>query len=262
MKKTSAMLKQLARKSLNGRYSIPMCVTVITLLIGVVTSFIIFAFTGGYTAFIASATGNYSSHTFSIGSYLLTLLTSLIVSLITSIVSAGVTKMYISFCRKDAYGIGDIGYGFTHHPDRIIIVNLLMFLCTVLAEVPMIIGMIWWIANPYNGAALATFIIGFLISMVLTVIVSLYFFLAVYLLMDHTDMKAIEAIQTSSRLMKGNKGRCFYLQLSFIGWNILAAFTFGIGYLWLIPYTNVTYTFFYLDVIGELDITPAADQPL
>lgn len=49
--------------------------------------------------------------------------------------------------------------------------------------------------------------------------------------------------------MDGHKWRFFVLQLSFIGWDILACCTFGIGYIWLAPYKNATYAAFYKDLV-------------
>jgi len=60
-------------------------------------------------------------------------------------------------------------------------------------------------------------------------------------------------IGESARLMKGNKGRIFYIILSFIGWMCLGMLSFGSGLLWVIPYMQQTLIQFYLDVKGELD---------
>ena len=51
--------------------------------------------------------------------------------------------------------------------------------------------------------------------------------------------------------MQGHKFRYFRLELSFIGWAILAAFTCGIGYLFLVPYQNAAYAIFYLELAGD-----------
>ena len=45
--------------------------------------------------------------------------------------------------------------------------------------------------------------------------------------------------------MKGNKINYILLNLSFIGWAILAALTFGIGMFWLTPYIQVSIIAFY-----------------
>ena len=39
-------------------------------------------------------------------------------------------------------------------------------------------------------------------------------------------------------MTQGHKAEIFWLQLSFIGWIILSFFTFGILYIWLIPYMS------------------------
>ena len=55
----------------------------------------------------------------------------------------------------------------------------------------------------------------------------------------------LACITASRRLMKGYKGKLFLLDLSFIGWHILAIITAGIGYLWLTPYISATKAAFY-----------------
>ena len=49
-----------------------------------------------------------------------------------------------------------------------------------------------------------------------------------YVLADNPDMSVSDCIKESCRLMTGNKGRYFYLQLTFIGWYILASIPRGI----------------------------------
>lgn len=51
---------------------------------------------------------------------------------------------------------------------------------------------------------------------------------AFYVLADNPDMSARQCIKESCRIMTGNKGRYFYLLLTFIGWYILAAIPSGI----------------------------------
>ena len=60
-----------------------------------------------------------------------------------------------------------------------------------------------------------------------------------YILAEHPELTASEAIARSKEMMSGNRFRLFCLHLSFIGWAILCAFTFGIGNLWLTPYRQV-----------------------
>lgn len=49
-----------------------------------------------------------------------------------------------------------------------------------------------------------------------------------YLRVDHPEWSASQCINESKRLMKGNKGKLFCLELSFIGWYFLAGIVSGI----------------------------------
>lgn len=52
------------------------------------------------------------------------------------------------------------------------------------------------------------------------------------------QVSATYGINASKELMKGHKMALFIFDLSFLGWNILAAITCGIGYLWVTPYSK------------------------
>ena len=109
-----------------------------------------------------------------------------------------------------------------------------------------------------------------------------------YILAEHPEMTATEAITESRRVMDGNKWRLFCLGFSFIGWSLLCAApmlialifivrsaiitgnlatllwivpfsipTF-IGSLFLMPYQEAAYAAFYRDVSGT---TPVALNP-
>ncbi|MBQ3504038.1 MAG: DUF975 family protein [Oscillospiraceae bacterium] len=72
-----------------------------------------------------------------------------------------------------------------------------------------------------------------------------------YILADHPDMTANEAITASRQLMDGHKGELFWLRLTFIGWSILCVFTLGIGSLFLNPYVNAAEAAFYRQLTGS-----------
>lgn len=81
-----------------------------------------------------------------------------------------------------------------------------------------------------------------------------------YILAENPEMTASEAIARSKEMMKGNRGRLFCLQLSFIGWALLSALTFGIGQLWLRPYEQTAIAAFYREVSGtERYVLPAEE---
>lgn len=69
-----------------------------------------------------------------------------------------------------------------------------------------------------------------------------------FILADHPELKASEAIRRSMDLMQGHKMELFLLELSFIGWDILNIFTLGIGSFWLNPYKNAAVAAFYREL--------------
>jgi len=71
-----------------------------------------------------------------------------------------------------------------------------------------------------------------------------------YILAEHPEMTAGEAVEKSKQMMSGNRFRLFCLQISFIGWDFLASLTLGIGHLWLTPYKQAATAAFYREVSG------------
>lgn len=76
------------------------------------------------------------------------------------------------------------------------------------------------------------------------IIKGLSYSMSYFVLKDRPELSPAEAIKESQRLMKGHKADLFILQLSFIGWVILAAITV-IGLFWLLPYMNTAVAAFY-----------------
>ena len=69
----------------------------------------------------------------------------------------------------------------------------------------------------------------------------------VFFILSEDNTKSIsQCLSESSEMMKGHKGELFVLYLSFIGWWLVAAITFGIGALYVYPYQQVTSANFYL----------------
>lgn len=69
-----------------------------------------------------------------------------------------------------------------------------------------------------------------------------------FIMAENPNMTASEAIDASKQLMDGHKGELFTLDLTFIGWDLLAALTLNIGYIFLNPYKNAAYAAFYKDI--------------
>lgn len=94
--------------------------------------------------------------------------------------------------------------------------------------------------------------------------------MAIYLLLEHPEMSAMECINESKRLMKGHKWELFVLDLSFIGWGILVVVVnkigaslgvailtvIGLGYLvyiYLLPFRELTCALYYKQLTAVPD---------
>jgi uncharacterized membrane protein len=121
------------------------------------------------------------------------------------------------------------------------------------------------------------FIILWLLLLVIPGIIAAYrYSQAFYVMVDHPEYGIMQCLDESKRMMRGNKFKYFCLELSFIGWAILAiipvtalttALTLSeapillvevltyigmVGYIWLTPYMNVSCIGFYEMANGNL----------
>ena len=92
------------------------------------------------------------------------------------------------------------------------------------------------------------------------IIASYRYSMTPYILAENTELSVMEAITESKKMMKGNKFRLFCLELSFIGWDILATLTLGIGDLWVHPYREAARAAFYREITEARYSQPHAAQ--
>ena len=106
--------------------------------------------------------------------------------------------------------------------------------------------------NFFGKALWLTILISFftylwsLLFVVPGIIKSYAYSMAPYILAENPNMTAREALNESKRITDGYKGDLFVLQLSFLGWDLLAGLTMGLLYIWLAPYKNATQGNYYL----------------
>ncbi|MFX3617068.1 MAG: DUF975 family protein [Sporolactobacillus sp.] len=166
----------------------------------------------------------------------------LLYSLLLVPFTVGTTWFYIALVRSEQPGVSDIfkNYQNLRFSGKLIWTYFLVGLFTVL-----------WL----------------LLFLVPGIIKSLAYSQTFYLLKDHPEYTATQAITESRRLMKGSKGHYFLLNLSFIGWAILATFLLFIGLLWVLPYLSASQSVFYNELIRTdedmvLPVDPTDPQPL
>lgn len=110
-----------------------------------------------------------------------------------------------------------------------VLANLLIDVVTV---IPIIIGFFFLITIVFSPL------------MIVAVIISIYFYAAFaetfYILMREPEMNAVEAMKKSRAMMKGHIWQYVMFILSFIGWFLLGAISFGIAYIWVLPYYEMS----------------------
>ena len=92
---------------------------------------------------------------------------------------------------------------------------------------------------------------GFLLFVVPGVMLSYAYAMAPYILAENPDISGVEALRLSRQMMKGHKWELFWLELTFIGWSILAAFVPLIGGAVVETYKGISKTSFYRDIQNQ-----------
>lgn len=174
-------------------------------------------------------------------------------SLLLSLFQAGYLKICLSCLRGEPISIGDMLYAFYHHPDQYV----LMFL--VINGISSVIALIFsipgfqYLSSPSADLSLSTALsiqaelsaltgvyLYKMIGSLVSALVLIPFALSTFVMIDNPGTGPIQAIKKSFSLMKKNFFRYILLQLSFLGLEILAACSCCIGFLWVMPYLQIT----------------------
>jgi len=137
----------------------------------------------------------------------------------------GMMRYVLNVSRGESAQIGDLFSGFNRFGQAFctyLLVTIYVFLWTLLLIIPGILA-------------------------------SLSYAMVWFILQDHPELSANEAIGRSKKIMYGNRWKFFCQSCRFIGWMLLVPFTLGIGYFWLCPYMAVSMAKFYEDIRDRAD---------
>lgn len=135
----------------------------------------------------------------------------------------GTTAFFISLIEKENFEAKDL-FKYYHDFVKVIGVTILMGLIVML---------------------------GYICFIIPGIILTLSYSLVPIILIKKPELGIVETLKYSREKMQGHKLDAFVLGLSFIGWAILGTLTVGILYIWLFPYMQLTFTKFYLNILGE-----------
>lgn len=246
MKTTSTELKKRAKLTLSGNYgtAVGAMLIVYVLLIVVIMIFI------GISA--VSTLSWIGESGFNRGGWIRSLAIEMVIYfiaiLLVYLIMVGIRRMFYHMCTGQPYSLGDMLFAFTHRPQRFLGVYFINLVFGMIIGIPYFVVSVSARITGYIPILAALQFLMYLLQIVGIVVYSLHFKMAVYLLMEDPERTVISCFRESAALMKGNKGRLFYLGISLIGMYLLGFGSFGIGFLWILPYIETTMIHFYLDM--------------
>lgn len=181
--------------------------------------------------------------------YIIGLFFSVLSEIILNVLKAGVSLFYLNMACGQTYSIRDLFHAFREQRTKYLLIALILTFMQFFFALPGYACDYFYLQNSSDQWMLLSSICR-VVGQIVVLPFNLAFAQVFRILLDYPSLSAIGALQKSWRLMKGHKFRLFTLMFSFLPLEIVAIFTFGIGYLWLNPYINMSYTLFYLDLMN------------
>ncbi len=173
----------------------------------------------------------------------------ILAGIICAVMDVGVTLYFLNLACNLPLSFSNLFYGFRTDSKKSLAVAAAIVLCRTacllpfqyLAQTLLRTRDLKWLL--YAGITFGT-------GLFIYVTVALGITLSYYLMLDFPQYSAKETLVLCWRTMRGQRRRLFFLELSFLPLMLLCILSFGIGFLWLEPYMQMTYTCFFLDLMN------------
>lgn len=235
--KSSAELKASARERLLGHYGT------------VIGAFLLNGVISGTATIAVSLVVDLSTISGTVLYYAIMFLVSVLTGLFTS----GNAYLYLKLICGHPVSVADLFYGFRLCPDKAVAMQAWIALITYIGSLPQIILNYLMMTNLNHSDRAIKLMLPYALSLILsgvvTVMLTLFYAQAFFLLHDFPQYTAKELLRKSRRLMVHHKGRLFYLYVSFLPLMLLGLLSWGLALLWVIPYIAATEAAFFLDLI-------------
>ncbi len=230
--KSSSQLKALAKGQLLGKYSTVIGALLLMVVLMLIPNLIIVRLVDTTTIF----------------GIIINLLITFILGLFSGILAVGNTYIYLNIICNRPCKASDIFYGFKHYPDKALLLTLvvsgLSTVCMIPAYIFTYIG-----TYTYDIVFVLPVCILLIIGSIASVYISLVFSQVYFLLLDFPHYSVKQLLSLSTKIMKGHKGRLFYITISFLPLYLLGILSCGFALLWIEPYVNATMANFYMDLM-------------
>ncbi len=179
-----------------------------------------------------------------------TLISSLITALLLNPLNYGFNQYMMDFDHDES---GNTGVLFSLYKYIVKIFVLSMFI-TIVSQSVTILGWLIMVLSPsidsFNHIdTISYMLVG--IGQFIGIYLSFCFAAVPFIFNENKELSIIEIMQLSNAMMRGHKMEYFILEFSFIGWYLLGAFTCGILYIWIFPYSYFTTAKYFLDLKNE-----------
>ena len=237
--KSSEELKAFAKEHLFGKYGIAIGACVIVNLIILFVSFFSTIFLNMNTIY----------------GIILNFVISFVISVLAGLFTSGEKYFYLKLVCGKPVTLGDVFYGFKLYPNKAVLIQLYLSIWIYISMIPRTILTYMLLLYPENAILTLFYSLSMILYLVVSVMIFLNYSQAFYLLHDFPEYSVNKLLSTSRQLMKGSKGRLFYLTVSFIPLLLLGLLSCGIAILWIAPYIDTTYTEFFLDLMKKNQVS-------
>lgn len=250
MRLTASELKKRAKLTLSGNYGMAVGAMMISGAILLIAAFVMIGVTVA-SAIFALEPGSLPDISSVLQNMLIMTAASFVLGMIFSLYFFGVRRMFFNMSTDQPFSYGDLLFGFTHKPHRVLGIFLIGQCVGFILAIPYYVVSMVTRLTEFMPLMVTLQILMYLLLIVGSVVYNLYFGIAPFLLMEDPERTVFSCFRDSAVLMRGNKGRLFYLRLSMIGMYLLGLGSFGIGFLWIDPYIEATMIHFYLDITAD-----------
>jgi len=182
-----------------------------------------------------------------------TYVASLLVGTFTGVLQVGLSLIYLKFaCGNTNVRFSDIFYGYQNGLQTALGIS---FIVSVVSILPSLFSDIFYNIYALTGVEMYWIIstFGELVIQILSVFISLFLFPCYYLMLDFPGKSAKEILRMCLQVMKGHKGKLFYITLSFLPLELLGIISI-IGGLWISPYVNMTNALLFFEIMKKEDV--------
>lgn len=173
----------------------------------------------------------------------------LFAGILMGVMNVGIALYFLNLACGQPGRVGNLFYGFQTDSKKALIVTGAIILCQTVCLWPSQ----YLLQNYLNTRQESWLLYGaaaLIVGLCVYIPISLGITMSLYLMLDFPQNSGGKTLALCWRVMKGHRRRLFCLELSFLPLMLLSVLSFGIGFLWLYPYMQMTYTCFFLDLMN------------